>query len=138
LVYNERLNDKIRTLTKRKKLSEKKMFGGLAFLLNGNMCFGTLKDDLIIRVGPEHYKEALAMPHARPMYFTGRPTTGFVFVDSKGWSNDMTLKKNGWTWALATPLHFPRKRQCKRRQQGNTLGSHVMLTRLANVYYRIY
>jgi TfoX/Sxy family transcriptional regulator of competence genes len=93
LVYNERLNDKIRTLTKRKKLSEKKMFGGLTFLLNGNMCFGTLKDDLIIRVGPEHYKEALAMPHARPMYFTGRPTTGFVFVDSKGWSNDMTLKK---------------------------------------------
>jgi hypothetical protein len=93
LVYNERLNDKIRALTKRRKLSEKKMFGGMAFLLNGNMCFGTLKDDLIIRVGSEGYKEALTMPHARPMDFTGRPTKGFVFVDSRGWSNDATLKK---------------------------------------------
>jgi hypothetical protein len=93
LVYNERLNDKIRALTKHRKLSEKKMFGGLAFLLNGNMCFGTLKDDLIIRVGPQRYKEALAMPHSRPMDFTGRPAMGFVFVDSRGWSNDATLKK---------------------------------------------
>jgi TfoX/Sxy family transcriptional regulator of competence genes len=93
LVYNEQLNDKIHTLTKHRKLSEKKMFGGIGFLLNGNMCFGTLKDDLIVRVGSERYKEALALPHARPMDFTGRPTKGFVFVDSKGWSNDATLKK---------------------------------------------
>ena len=93
MVYNERLNDKIRVLTKRRKLSEKRMFGGMAFLLNGNMCFGTLKDDLIIRVGPERYKEALTMPHARPMDFTGRPTKGFVFVDAMGWSNDATLQK---------------------------------------------
>jgi TfoX/Sxy family transcriptional regulator of competence genes len=93
MVSNEQLTSKIRALTKRRKLSEKKMFGGVAFLLNGNMCFGTLKDDLIVRVGPEHYKEALAMPHARPMDFTGRPIKGFVYVDSKGWSNDAMLKK---------------------------------------------
>jgi TfoX/Sxy family transcriptional regulator of competence genes len=93
MVSNEQLTGKIRALTKHRKLSEKKMFGGMTFLLNDNMCFGTLKDDLIIRVGPERYKEALALPHARPMDFTGRPTTGFVFVDSKGWSNDATLKK---------------------------------------------
>jgi TfoX/Sxy family transcriptional regulator of competence genes len=93
MVSNEQLANKIRALTKRKGLSEKKMFGGIAFLLNGNMCFGTLKDDLIVRVGRERYEDALARPHARPMDFTGRPTTGFVFVDSKGWSNDATLKK---------------------------------------------
>jgi TfoX/Sxy family transcriptional regulator of competence genes len=93
MVFNEHLANKIRALTKRKGLSEKKMFGGIAFLLNGNMCFGTLKDDLIVRVGRERYEDALARPHARPMDFTGRPTTGFVFVDSKGWSNDATLKK---------------------------------------------
>lgn len=93
MVSNEQLASKIRALTKRKGLSEKKMFGGLSFMLNGNMCFGTIKDDLVVRVGPERYKDALAQPHARPMDFTGRPTTGFVFVDSKGWSNDATLKK---------------------------------------------
>jgi TfoX/Sxy family transcriptional regulator of competence genes len=93
MVSNEQLTSKIRTLTKRRKLSEKKMFGGIAFMLNGNMCFGTLKDDLIVRVGPERYKDALALPHARPMDFTGRPIKGFVYVDSKGWSNDATLKK---------------------------------------------
>jgi hypothetical protein len=93
MVSNGQLESKIRALTKRKGLSEKKMFGGLAFMLNGNMCFGTIKDDLVVRLGPEHYKDALAMPHTRPMDFTGRPIKGFVYVDSKGWSNDATLKK---------------------------------------------
>jgi hypothetical protein len=93
MVYNERLAGKIRALARRKGLSEKKMFGGVAFLLNGNMCFGTVKDDLVVRVGPVRYADALARPHARPMDFTGHPTRGFVFVDSKGWSSDAALKK---------------------------------------------
>jgi TfoX/Sxy family transcriptional regulator of competence genes len=93
MVSNERLADKIRALTERKSLKEKRMFGGVAFMLNGNMCFGTVKDDLVVRVGPDRYKDALALPHARPMDFTGRPIKGFVFVDSKGWSKDATLKK---------------------------------------------
>lgn len=93
MVSNEQLASRIRALTKRKGLSEKNMFGGVAFMLNGNMCFGTIKDDLVVRVGPEQYREALAMPHARPMDFTGRPIKGFVFVDPKGWSKDATLQK---------------------------------------------
>jgi hypothetical protein len=94
MVSNEKLTGNIRKLVaKRRGFTEKKMSGGIAFLLNGNMCFGSLKDDLIVRVGPERYKEALSMPHTRPMDFTGRPTTGFVFVDPKGWSNDEALKK---------------------------------------------
>ncbi|AFU59472.1 hypothetical protein Ngar_c25500 [Candidatus Nitrososphaera gargensis Ga9.2] len=59
MVSNEQLASKIRALTKYKGLSEKKMFGGIAFMLNGNMCFGTIKNDLVVRVGPERYEDAL-------------------------------------------------------------------------------
>ena len=93
MARSERLAIKVRALTKGKGLIEKNMFGGVAFMLNGNMCFGTVKDDLVVRVGPKRYEGALALPHARPMDFTGRPIKGFVYVDSKGWSKDATLKK---------------------------------------------
>jgi len=117
MVYNEQLTDKIRALTKHRKLSEKKMFGGVAFMLNGNMCFGTLKDDLIIRVGSDRYREALALPHARQMDFTGRPTTGFVFIDQKGWSKDATLKKwldMGFAYASSLPKKAAKQRKAAR------------------------
>jgi len=93
LVYNEELTNRIHTLTKDRGLVEKKMFGGVAFLLNGNMCFGVAKDDLMVRVGPERYKDALALTNARPMEITGRPMKGFVFVNSNGWSKNATLTK---------------------------------------------
>ena len=93
MVYNELLPSRIRTMAKRKGLSEKKMFGGVAFLLNGKMCFGVIKDDLLVRLGPERHEDAIRLPHARPMDFTGRPMKGFVYVDSKGWSKYATLKK---------------------------------------------
>lgn len=136
MVYNEQLNDKIRGLTKHRKLGEKKMFGGVAFLLNSRMCFGVLKDDLIVRVGRERYKKALAMRHARPMDFTGSPTTGFVFVDSKGWSKDEALKKwldMGFEYVSSLP-----KKSAKQKNKELVRGSHVMLTRLAIGYYTIY
>lgn len=77
MVSNEQLARKIRDLmAKRRGLTEKKMFGGISFLLGGNMCFGIIKDDLVVRVGHERYKEALAHPHVRAMDFTGRPTKG--------------------------------------------------------------
>jgi hypothetical protein len=94
MVYNEQAAGKIHTiLARRKGFSEKKMFGGMAFLLDGSMCCGVLKDGLVVRVGPERYEEALALLHARPMDFTGRKMKGFVYVDSKGWSKDAALKK---------------------------------------------
>jgi len=93
LVFNEELTNKIHALTKRKGLTEKKMSGGVAFLLNGNMCFGVAKDDLMVRVGPQRYNDALTFPNARPMEITGHPMKGFVFVNSKGWSKNATLAK---------------------------------------------
>jgi len=58
------------------------MFGGIAFMLNGNMCCGVTNDDLMVRVGADGLEDALDQPNARPMDFTGRPMKGFVFVDA--------------------------------------------------------
>ncbi len=80
--YDEKLADRVRTiLGARKDLVEKKMFGGLAFMLNGHMCVGVTQEDLMVRVGADAYQSALEKPHARPMDFTGRPLKGFVYVD---------------------------------------------------------
>ena len=73
-------------------VSERKMFGGLAFLSNGNMCFGVIGEDLLVRVGPESYATALARPHVREMDLTGRPMRGIVVVDSTGLGEDDRLR----------------------------------------------
>lgn len=77
------LADRLRTLLKMEpNLTEKKMFGGLCFLVNGNMTCGiTGKDQVMLRVGPERYEELLAKPGAREMDFTGRPMKGMIFID---------------------------------------------------------
>src|SRR5262245_12218256 len=92
MAYSEELAHRVRTaLQDQPGLSEKKMFGGIAFMLNGNMCCGIVKDELMARVGPEQYAAALAKPHARVMEFTGRPMTGMVFVDPGGIADDDAL-----------------------------------------------
>jgi len=74
-------------------LSERHMFGGIAFMLEGNMCCGVIEDNLVVRVGLEAYQHALHEPHARPMDFTGRPLPGFVYVDRAGFADDASLKQ---------------------------------------------
>ncbi len=68
------------------------MFGGLCFMSGGNMCFGVIADDLLVRVGPEAYAASLALPHVREMDLTGRPLRGIVVVDSEGLSEDDSLR----------------------------------------------
>lgn len=85
MAYDDELAERIRrAVGPRDDITEKKMFGGLAFLLDGKMFCGIVKDELMVRVGPERYEEALARPHARPMDFTGRPMNGYVFVGPPG------------------------------------------------------
>ena len=92
--YNEDLASRVRVaLAPLEGLTEKKMFGGLAFMLNGNMCVGVTNDDLMIRVGLEEHENLLGLPHARPMDFTGRPMKGFVFVGLEGTQKDEGLKE---------------------------------------------
>jgi TfoX/Sxy family transcriptional regulator of competence genes len=92
VTYDERLAERVRKLLDRQpRLAERKMFGGIAFLLRGNMCCGVLNDDLIVRVGPDGYDDALARPHARPMDFTGRAIKGFVYVGRGGYRTERGL-----------------------------------------------
>jgi len=94
MVYDEKLANRIRKmLVTQKGLAEQKMFGGIAFMLNGNMCCGVVKNSLMVRVGPKNYERALAEPYVRPMDFTGRPLRGFVFVGSGGYQTDRDLAK---------------------------------------------
>ena len=94
MAYNEELADRVRkALAGRRGLAEKKMFGGLTFMLAGNMCCGVLKDDLVVRVGPEGYAEALAEPHARRMDFTGRPMKGMVYLGPEGYRTEADLAR---------------------------------------------
>jgi TfoX/Sxy family transcriptional regulator of competence genes len=89
MAYDEALAARVRALlASRSDVSERKMFGGLTFMVAGNMCCGVNGDELIVRLDPEREDEALARPHARPMDFTGRPMRGFVTVRPEGLDGD--------------------------------------------------
>ena len=75
---------RLRAALPEKGLSERKMFGGTGFMLNGNMVAGTFRGGLLLRVGKERHAEALAKPGAGPMLMRGRPIAGYVLVDGKG------------------------------------------------------
>jgi TfoX/Sxy family transcriptional regulator of competence genes len=90
--YDEKLAMRLRSmLSIRDDVVEKKMFGGLCFMVSGSMCCGLTKTDFMVRVGLAQYEEALAEPHARPMDFTGRPLKGMVYVAPEGLRTDAAL-----------------------------------------------
>jgi len=105
--YNEDLANRIRNYCRGKKgISERKMFGGVCFMVNGNMACGVERNNLVIRVGPDKYEEALKNPFARPMDFTGRPLKGFIYVVPEGYKSIATLRKwigSGVNFAKALP-----------------------------------
>ena len=85
MAYDERLAARVRKLlAPQDGLSDKKMFGGISFMLRGNMCCGVNGDRMMVRVGPDAYEKALSLKHAKPMDFTGKPLRGFVYVESEG------------------------------------------------------
>ena len=85
MAYDERLAARVRALLAgRAGVSERKMFGGLTFMVGGNMCCGVNGQELIVRLAPGHEDDALARPHARPMDLTGRRMRGFITVHPDG------------------------------------------------------
>ena len=93
MAFNEGLAEGIRRgLARRKGIEEKKMFGGIGFLLNGNLLIGVWKDSLIVRVGPDNYDDALLEAHVREFNITGRPMMGWVLMDAEGVEDDDQLK----------------------------------------------
>ncbi len=114
MAYNEELAERVwAALGGREGLIEQKMFGGVAFMLGGNMLVGIVGDDLMVRAGPDRYAEALAQPHARPMDFTGRPMKGMVFVGPDGYATGEALQRwveLGLQFALSLPAKTPKTR----------------------------
>src|SRR3954470_23472082 len=83
--YDADLADRIRKIVGQKKaFTEKKMFGGIAFLHHGNMCVGVWKKFLIVRIGPENYETTLDEPHVQEFDFTGQPMRGWIMIDPDG------------------------------------------------------
>lgn len=83
MAYSEALAERVRdAIGAREGVTERKMFGGIAWMVNGNMACGTLGEDLMVRLDREDAERALGEPHVGPMEFTGRAMRGFITVDS--------------------------------------------------------
>ena len=85
VAYDENLATRIQVILEETSgLTEKKMFGGIGFLIQGNMACGVIQEDLIVRVGSEAYEKALNEPHVRVFDMTGRPMRGWIMVSPEG------------------------------------------------------
>lgn len=108
MAYSEALAERVREalVPRGDAVTEIKMFGGLCFTLHGNMCVGIVGDDLMVRVGPDDYDDALTRPHVREMDFTGTTMRGLVYVSPDGISDDDDLEawvRRGVAFASSLP-----------------------------------
>ena len=94
MAFDQGLAERIRKhIVRQKGLTEKRMFGGLAFLLNGNMCCGVHQGELIVRLDPAQIGSALAEPHTRVFDLSGRPMKGWILVEPAGLADEPALAK---------------------------------------------
>lgn len=109
MAFDEGLAQRVREAVEgRVAITERRMFGGLAFLVHGKMFVGISGSNLMARVGPERYRDALAQPHVREMDFTGKPMNGYVYVDPLGLERDDGLA--AWvTWCVTYVEGLPGK-----------------------------
>ena len=106
MVYSETLSQRVRVLLQNTNgIAEKRLFGGVGFLLRNNMACGILNDDLIVRVGPKGYEEALALPRTRVFDITGRIMKGWVMVPAQKLSDEdlSTWVDRGLAFARSPP-----------------------------------
>ena len=108
MAYSEGLASRTRAVLKRGRgMGERRMFGGVCFTMNGHMVCSVVKNDLMVRVGPDAYRKSLRRPHARPMDFTGKPLKGMVYVDPEGVRRDADLREwvaRGIAFAQSLPV----------------------------------
>jgi len=116
MAYNEKLADRTREIIalSEKKIEEKKMFGGLCFMVNDKMCVGVEKERLMIRLDPDKYDEVMEKEGCRPMDFTGRVMKGFVFVDA-----DVLNTKKKLEYWVKLALEFNKKAKASRKKTSN-------------------
>jgi TfoX/Sxy family transcriptional regulator of competence genes len=112
MAFDEKLNDRIReALANIKKVEEKHMFGGTCYMVNGKMCVGVVKDEMMCRIDHDIYEEALEKPGCREMVFTGKPMKGYVFVGADG----MKTKKQFDYW-INLCLEFNKKAKASKKK----------------------
>ena len=93
MAYDEGLVERLREIFEdRRDVNEKKMFGGIAFMVRGHMCCGVVGETLMARIGPDEYDQALNKKHVREMDFTGKPMKGFIYIDPEGFESDQDLQ----------------------------------------------
>lgn len=115
MAYDLHLADRIRHLIgPLDGVDERKMFGGVAFLQHGKMFCGIVGDQLIARVGADDYERALALPHVKPMDFSGRPMIGYVFVGPSATRTKRELSRwIEWTSRFVATLPAKKPKQAK-------------------------
>ena len=114
MAYNEKLADRIREIISRthKISEEKKMFGGLCFMVNDKMCVGVEQERMMVRLDPARYDEVMEKEGCHPMDFTGKPMRGYVFVDASALT---TLKKLDYWVQLALDYNAVAKASKKKK-----------------------
>ena len=111
--FNEHLAERVRSaLPHESSVEEKKMMGGLTFMVNGKMCVGIAKDDLMVRIAPAAYESALGKKGCREMDFTGKPMRGFVFVEPEGLGTEQELE-----YWLQLALEFNKEAKASRKRR---------------------
>ena len=122
--YDEGLAERIRgALDEVAGVSEKRMFGGVAFLVRGHMGVGIVQDKLMVRVGPDSYDRVLRERHVRRMDFTGRPMKGFVYIVPSGYESDADLKRwvdIGVGYVASLPARAPGERGAPKKRTKRT------------------
>ncbi len=113
MAYNEKLADRAREIISlsHKNVEEKKMFGGLCFMVNGKMCVGVEQERLMVRLDPERYDEAMEKEGCKPMDFTGKIMKGYVFVDI----DSLNTKKKLEYW-VKLALEFNKKAKASKKK----------------------
>lgn len=113
MAYNEQLADRVReALELTPRVVEKKMMGGLTFMVNSKMCVGIVKDELMLRIAPEEYELALERRGCREMDFTGRPMKGFIFVNEDGLKS-----RKDFTYWIDLALAYNKKAKASKKKK---------------------
>lgn len=115
MAYDEGVAERVREIVQgRQGITERKMFGGLAFMSNGHMFIGVLGSTLVARIGPNEYEQALFKPYVREMDFTGKSMKGYVFIQPDGFDTDETLEywvNKSYGFAASLPPKLPKKQR---------------------------
>ncbi len=114
MAYDELLADRIKQVLKDKKapFEERKMFGGLCYMVDDKMCVGIVNNKLMARVDPDEYEGLLALKGAGPMDFTKRPMKGFIYVSQEGIDMDEDLEK----WVQLCLDYNPKAKSSKKKK----------------------